>query len=179
MEWFLKHKLQQYFINAEDEFKITDGRDRTQACYSGETWNNSILWYNDFHWNLTGDYVIDIDGNYSCINNGKWYNERVWDNVLPWVDKYYSCINSGVWTDNKAWNNTLSWENEPEESTEDKELSFYTEDIEVSDEINVYAPAITKTVKYTNDDYERDIRSILSVYMINFDKINVIIANAT
>lgn len=41
----------------------------------------------------------------------------------------------------------------------------------------VFAPAIMDTVSYDHSDYERDIRNIMSKYMINFNKISIIIAN--
>lgn len=42
--------------------------------------------------------------------------------------------------------------------------------------IYVYAPAIVETIDYNKEDYERDIRYIMSKYMINFNKITVRIA---
>lgn len=41
----------------------------------------------------------------------------------------------------------------------------------------VYAPAIVDTVNYNHEDYERDIRYIMSKFMINFNKINVIVSD--
>lgn len=43
-------------------------------------------------------------------------------------------------------------------------------------ETYVLAPAIIDTVNYSHDDYERDIRNIMSKYMINFNKIKVLVA---
>ena len=48
---------------------------------------------------------------------------------------------------------------------------------ELLEETYVSAPAIFKTVNYTSEDYERDIRNIMSKYMINFSTINIVINN--
>ena len=48
---------------------------------------------------------------------------------------------------------------------------------ELTNQTFVYAPAIVDTVNYDHEDYERDIRYIMSKFMINFNKINVIVAD--
>ena len=69
------------------------------------------------------------------------------------------------------WNNALLWDNE---NNGKKYNDAYLESI---DQTNVYAPAIIDTVNYNHEDYERDIRNIMSKFMINFNKINIIVAD--
>lgn len=106
-------------------------------------------WDNQMHWSVDTDPLIDINASYSCFNSGKWRNERL-------------------------WNQTLMWVNEPDGEEEENDDNFF----QLIKGIIVYAPAIVDTVNYNSEDYERDIRYIMSKYMINFSKINIIIAKA-
>ena len=40
---------------------------------------------------------------------------------------------------------------------------------------NIYAPDVVDTINYNHEDYERDIKYIVSKFMINFNQINIII----
>lgn len=77
-----------------------------------------------------------------------------------------SCYGSGLWYNDKYWSNTGVWRNN--EQAEDVVKI-------VANQIYVFAPAIVDTIEYNHDDYERDIRNIMSKYMINFNKINIIV----
>lgn len=147
LEWYLKYKLKQHFLNENDVFYIADGIDRTICCFSNNIWTNELPWDNQMHWSVDVEPLIDINASYSCINSGKWRNERLWQEHLPWV-------------------------NEPDEDEEAEENY-----IKLIDGIIVYAPAIINTINYDTEDYERDIRFIMSKYMICFKKITIIIAN--
>lgn len=85
------------------------------------------------------------------------------------VSELIDYLKSGLWENDTRWNNYIKWNN-----------GFDGNLPQVSEEFNgttmVYAPAIMETVSYDYADYERDIRYILSKYMINFSKINLIFA---
>ena len=63
--------------------------------------------------------------------------------------------------------------------TDDMRYIFkYNDDyLESINRTNVYAPAIVDTINYNHDDYMRDIRNIMSKFMINFNKVVIIIAD--
>ena len=150
LEWFLKYKLKRHFMNDSDVFFIADGIDRTTCCFSNNIWTNQLPWDNQMHWSVDVEPLIDINASYSCFNSGKWRSERLWNQSLMWV-------------------------NEPDgEDEEDNDENF----LQLIKGIIVYAPAIINTINYNTEDYERDIRYIMSKYMTNFSKINIIIANA-
>lgn len=146
LEWFLKHKLQQHFLNEGDAFFIADGIDRTICCFSNNIWTNELYWDNQMHWSADIEPLIDVNANYSCINSGRWHDERLWNQSLPWV-------------------------NEPDGEEPDDNFLL------LINGIVVYAPAIIDTISYNAEDYERDIRFIMSNFMTNFRKIHIIIAN--
>lgn len=73
-----------------------------------------------------------------------------------------SCFSSEIWENSGYWDNGLLWD--------DKEY------IEQRELVKIAAPEIVDTVSYNHEDYERDIRNILSKFMINFDKISITIA---
>lgn len=76
---------------------------------------------------------------------------------------FASCFSTGRWRGELPWISNLQWDSGTGEH----------EDFALGDRINVLAPAIVNTVDYSGEDYERDIRLIMSKYMINFDKINI------
>lgn len=147
LEWYLKHKLKQHFLNENDVFYIADGIDRTVCCFSNNVWTNELPWDNQMRWSMDDEPLIDINFSYSCINSGKWHNERLWQPHLNWV-------------------------NVPEDDEEVKD-NF----LQLMDGIVVYAPAIVTTINYDIEDYQRDIRYIMSQYMVCFKKVNIIIAD--
>lgn len=121
-----------------------------------------------------------IDRTTCCFSGSFWTNELPWDNQMHWsvdseplidINSSYSCYNSGKWRNERLWQQSLLWTNEPNE--EEPEEDFF----QLIKGIIVYAPAIVNTINYDVEDYERDIRYIMSKYMINFSKINIIIAN--
>lgn len=116
LEWYLKHLLQQHFVDTGDEFVIVQGSNELTSCFS----------------------------------TGYWLNE------------YY-------------WSNELEWQNEPE--SEAAESGGGDAFITTAGEITVYAPAIVASADYTANDYEREIRTIMSRYMVTFGKLNVSIRN--
>lgn len=75
-----------------------------------------------------------------------------------------------TWDNEMLWDNDEYWYNGFEGKLKP----------EVSDDMNgetiVYTPAIVETVNYDYDDYKRDIRYIMSKYMINFSKINIVVS---
>lgn len=146
LEWYLKYKLKQHFLDEGDTFYIADGIDRTVCCFSNNIWTNELPWDNQMRWSANVEPIVDINSSYSCINTGKWRNERLWQEHLYWF-------------------------NEPE-GEEEEEESYY----QLMDGIIVFAPAIVNTINYDVEDYERDIRYIMSKYMVSFKKINIVIA---
>ena len=78
-------------------------------------------------------------------------------------DELISCFSNNIWTNELFWVNQVLW----------------GDNMEMQNQTVVYAPRITESVDYTYEDYKRDIRNIISKYMINFNKINIIIANET
>lgn len=147
LEWYLKYKLKQHFLNQDAVFSIADGIDRTVCCFSNDFWVNELPWDNQMRWNATIEPLVDINSSYSCINSGKWRDERLWQEHLTWV-------------------------NEPEGDEEAEESYF-----QMMEGIVVYAPGIAGTINYDIDDYERDIRYIMSKYMVCFKKVNIMIPN--
>ena len=114
-----------------------------------------------------------------CFSGTYWRNGLHWDNGLRWntgddfiagLNMHLSCFNTGIWEEKLYWNNAMLWENKPNGKQYDDEY------LETRDVINVYAPAIVETINYSFEDYERDIRNIMAKFMINFNKINIIIA---
>lgn len=89
------------------------------------------------------------------------------------LNQSLSCFSGGLWYNNILWNNDLLWENEkiidvPEDSYQD-----------YLNQIVIYAPAIIDTMNYDEEDYKRDIRNILSKFMVNFRKIKIIVREQT
>lgn len=121
-----------------------------------------------------------INESLSCFSSNVWRNGLHWDNALRWnvdteplvsMNMNLTCINTGLWENSMLWNNALLWDNE------DNGKKYNDDYLESIDQTNVYAPAIVDTINYNHEDYERDIRNIMSKFMINFNKINVIIAD--
>ena len=113
LEWFLKYRLKDHFVNADDSFSVVHG----------------------------------VNESVSCFSFGKWFENLHWDDDLRWSD-------------------------EPDSSVSEEYSDGSIESIGMT---NVYAPAITETLGYGKEDYERDIRNIMSKYMVNFNKVNIII----
>lgn len=88
------------------------------------------------------------------------------------ISSNFTCFNTGVWNNELFWGNELWWDNASNGMTEEGGGVIGT-----ARQVNVYAPAITDTIDYDHEDYERDIRNIMSRYMINFNKINIITAS--
>lgn len=116
----------------------------------------------------------------SCFSDLFWNNERVWDNTLTWQYEYelpininpnIACFTDGLWYNNRLWVSALLWNGVSAANNDDDTSDESTNDIKV------YAPAIVVTINYSHEDYERDIRNIMSKYMINFNKIRIIISN--
>lgn len=80
------------------------------------------------------------------------------------ADTQATCISTGEWDNARLWNNSTLWYNEPGD--------WHRIDVKPN-QIYVFAPAIVDTVEYNHDDYERDIRNIMSEYMVTFNKINI------
>lgn len=121
-----------------------------------------------------------INESVSCFSSNVWRNGLHWDNALRWsvdteplvnMNMNLTCINTGLWENRMLWNNALLWDNE------DNGKKYNDDYLKSIDQTNVYAPAIVDTVNYNHEDYERDIRNIMSKFMINFNKINIIVAD--
>lgn len=85
------------------------------------------------------------------------------------TNMHFTCINTGIWRNNMFWSNELLWFNE------DNDLIYDL--IKMTDQTYIYAPAIVTTITYGAEDYERDIRNIMSKFMTNFSKVNIIVMN--
>ena len=147
----------------------------------------SLEWYlkyrlkSHFHNENDNFYITQgINEALSCFSGDIWRNGLHWDNGQRWganpesiitMNMNLSCTNTGVWENNMFWNNELLWDNE------DNGKKYNDDYLESIDQTNVYAPAIVDTVNYNHEDYERDIRNIMSKFMINFNKINIIVAD--
>lgn len=121
-----------------------------------------------------------INESLSCFSSNVWRNGLHWDNDQRWnvdeeplvsMNMNFTCINTGLWENRMLWNNALLWVNE------DNGKKYNDDYLEAVDQTNVYAPAIVDTVNYNHEDYERDIRNIMSKFIINFNKINVIVTD--
>lgn len=91
--------------------------------------------------------------------------------IAPSYNDVYACFSVGDWNNDLLWHNTMVWQNKNETGIE-IDTSLNSDKV-----INMVAPAIVETLNYNKEDYERDIRNIMSKYMINFNKINVIISD--
>lgn len=147
----------------------------------------SLEWYLRYklksHFLNEGDafYVTQgVNETVSCFSSDRWRNALHWDNDLRWgvdteplvyMNMNLTCVNTGLWEDRYLWNNALVWENE------DNGKKYDDDYLESSGKTTVYAPAMVDTVEYDHSDYERDIRSILSKYMINFNKVVIEMAD--
>lgn len=76
-----------------------------------------------------------------------------------------SCYNSGIWDNDMKWSDAFLWNNK-------NEVIIDT----IDDYTSVYAPKIIDTINYDQEDYKRDIRNILSKFMINFKKTVIVVA---
>lgn len=85
------------------------------------------------------------------------------------INQSISCFSGLVWVNDLHWDNNLYWASDD---------VVYSEDMESDGNTNVFAPAIVDTLNYSQEDYKRDIRNIMSKFMINFNKINIIINTA-
>lgn len=89
------------------------------------------------------------------------------------IDRTICCFSNDTWTNNFQWDNQMRWGSEtktlPWTNEETKEIFMQR-----INGIVVYAPAILTNLAYNNEDYERDIRYIMSKYMICFKKITII-----
>lgn len=148
---------------------------------------SSIEWYLKYklgyHFQNENDTFFITSGvneSLSCFSTDVWRNSLHWDNDLRWnvdneplvsMNMNFTCINTGLWETRMMWNNALLWANE------DNGKKYNDDYLEMVDQTNVYAPAIIDTVNYNHEDYERDIRNIMSKFMINFNKINIVIAD--
>lgn len=147
----------------------------------------SLEWYlryklkSHFH-NENDNFFIThgVNESLSCFSSDVWRNGLHWDNNLRWnveteslvhMNMNLSCINTGMWENRMLWNNALLWDNE------DNGKKYNDDYLEIVNQTNVYAPAIIDTINYNHEDYERDIRNIMSKFMINFNKIHIIIAD--
>ena len=121
----------------------------------------SLEWYLKYklksHFANENDVFLIVNGvneSLSCFSGDIWRNGLHWDNSLRW-----------------NVNNAFHWENE------ENDKKYNDDYLESVNKTNVYAPAIIDTVNYDHDDYMRDIRNIMSKFMINFNKVVIIIAN--
>lgn len=73
-----------------------------------------------------------------------------------------ACFSNDIWTNELNWNNVIRWG---------------VNQVDAGEQTVVYAPRIIDTINYDHEDYKRDIRNIMSKFMINFDKINIIVAD--
>lgn len=90
-----------------------------------------------------------------------FYNEED-EFLIAQGDELLACFNNDTWTNELNWNNVILWG------------KGY---MGVTEQTTVYAPRIIDTINYDHEDYKRDIRNIMSKFMINFDKINILIAD--
>lgn len=166
-------------------FKVW-GLERFIECHITSQ-ESSLEWYlkyklqKHFH-NENDTFFINsgINESISCFSSDVWRNGLHWDNALRWnintepivnMNQNLTCINTGLWESQMLWNNALLWCNEENGK---KYNDTYLESV---DQTIVYAPAIVDTINYNHEDYERDIRNIMSKFMINFNKVNIIIAD--
>lgn len=122
-----------------------------------------------------------LNGTVSCFSGAIWRNGLHWANDLKWdsgvepqnnLNSNLTCINTGVWDNSISWNNAFFWVN-------DLDGKLFDDDyLEAPNQTRVYAPAIVDTVVYNHEDYERDIRNIMSKFMINFNRIVILVAEA-
>lgn len=89
--------------------------------------------------------------------------------ITQHLDELMVHLTTGFWDNTVKWNNYVKWEN-----GKVGQLSDFDEALEGT--TIVYAPPIIETISYNYEDYERDIRFIMSKYMINFSKINILIS---
>lgn len=90
--------------------------------------------------------------------------------VTQSITELKNYLSQGLWDNDLLWNNYRYWENGHKDNLDSSTSKYDKTTI-------VYAPKIVETVSYDYADYERDIRYIMSKYMINFSKINIIFAN--
>ena len=147
----------------------------------------SLEWYLKYklksHFANENDVFLIVNGvneSLSCFSGDIWRNGLHWDNSLRWnvnseqivnMNMNLTCFNTGLWEKSLLWNNAFHWENE------ENDKKYNDDYLESVNKTNVYAPAIIDTVNYDHDDYMRDIRNIMSKFMINFNKVVIIIAN--
>lgn len=147
----------------------------------------SLEWYLKYklksHFANENDVFLIVNGvneSLSCFSGDIWRNGLHWDNSLRWnvnteqivnMNMNLTCFNTGLWEKSLLWNNAFHWENE------ENDKKYNDDYLESVNKTNVYAPAIIYTVNYDHDDYMRDIRNIMSKFMINFNKVVIIIAN--
>ena len=81
--------------------------------------------------------------------------------ITQGINESVSCFSSDIWRNGLHWDNSLRW--------------FI--DTEPLVNMNMNLTCINTPVKFYHEDYERDIRNIMSKFMINFNKINIIVAD--
>lgn len=122
--------------------------------------------------------ISEVKETVACFSTEVWRNNLYWHNHLRWAlntdplqntNINYCCFNTGLWENELLWNNSFFWENEP------IDRQYIDDYFELIDRIIVYAPALAVDVNYNDEDYERDIRYILSQFMVCFQKVAVII----
>lgn len=112
------------------------------------------------------DVFTIVNGNdksICCFNNYNRSSQQPWDNQM------LCDVNAGPLIDTKSGKRRINDANRDDDNIYNRPMLI--------DSIVVNAPAIVNTINYNYEDYERDIRYIMSKYMINFKRIYIIIAN--
>lgn len=140
-------------ISIHDRFKLW-GLQRFIECQITAQ-KASLEWYLKYR---LGSHFLREDDNFFIVHG---------------INETISCFSSDVWRNGLHWDNSLRWN-----ANKGSLINMGTDDyLESMGQTNVYAPAIVDTVNYNHEDYERDIRNIMSKYMINFNRINIIVAD--
>ncbi len=95
-----------------------------------------------------------------CLKS-HFYNEED-EFLIAHGSELLCCFSNDIWTNELNWNNVILWG---------------SSQIDSGEQTIVYAPRIVDTINYDHEDYKRDIKYIMSKFMINFDKVNIIIAD--
>lgn len=88
--------------------------------------------------------------------------------IISGINTAISCYSTPGWRNDIHWDNSLYW---------GIIIPVDDEYLETRGQTNVYAPAIIESINYSKEDYERDIRYIMSKYMVTFCKIKIIISD--
>lgn len=106
--------------------------------------------------------------NYQLSSHFKYSDATFY--IVFGMNDAYCCFNSGLWVNEFLFENDYYWDDGDSVGENSSNMEA------VVGHIKLYAPAIVETINYTSADYERDIKMILSKYMINFDGIEIEIA---